>query len=92
MAVVVSLMMVVLIMCAAAYTLLASLFVRHEGKDSSLAIAFGRDLKSKISMVIYAVGIAAAFVQPAISLALYVIAAAIWVIPDRRVERMTRDL
>jgi len=77
----------VLIMNAIAFTILSTLLVRHEGPDSALAKAVGRDFKGKISLVIYAVGIAAAFFQPIVSLALYVTVAAIWFIPDRRVER-----
>jgi uncharacterized membrane protein len=77
----------VLFMNAIAFTLLTSLLVRHEGSDSSLAKAIGADFKEKISLTIYAVGIGLAFFQPIISLALYVVVAAIWFIPDRRVER-----
>jgi uncharacterized membrane protein len=77
----------VLAMNAAAYTLLMTLLIRHEGADSALARAMGRDVKGKASLVLYALAIAAAFVQPLVSLGLYVLVAAIWFIPDRRVER-----
>jgi len=77
----------VLIMNAMAYTLLMTLLIRHEGPDSALARAMGRDLKGKASLVLYATAIAMAFVQPIVSLGLYVTVAAIWFIPDRRVER-----
>jgi uncharacterized membrane protein len=77
----------VLIMCAAAFTLLMTLMVRHEGRDSALAKAMGRDMKGKLSLALYAIAIAAAFVQPVASLCLYVLVAAIWFVPDRRVER-----
>jgi uncharacterized membrane protein len=82
---------VVLFMAAAAYTLLARLMIRHEGADSQLARAFGRDFKGNISLALYAVGIAAAFFQPAISLALYVTVSAIWFVPDRRIERVVKS-
>ena len=78
----------VLIMNAVAFTLLTSLLARHEGPDSALARALGRDRKGKVSLAIYAVAIGLAFVQPAASLALYVVVAAIWFLPDRRVERI----
>ena len=77
----------VLIMNAMAYTLLMTLLIRHEGPESALARAMGRDVKGKASLVLYATAIAMAFVQPIVSLGLYVTVAAIWFIPDRRVER-----
>jgi len=80
----------VLIMAALAYTLMMTLMQRHEGPDSALARAMGRDIKGKASLVIYAAAIGLAFVQPIASLALYVLVAAVWFIPDRRVERTLR--
>ena len=77
----------VLIMNAVAYTILMTLLIRHEGPDSPLARAMGRDLKGKLSLAIYAAAIGLAFVRPVVSLALYVGVAAIWFVPDRRVER-----
>ncbi len=52
-----------------------------------LARAVGRDVKGKISPLIYVVAIGAAFVEPWISYALYVLVAAIWLVPDRRIEQ-----
>jgi uncharacterized membrane protein len=78
----------VLIMNAVAFTILMTLMIRHEGPDSALARAMGHDVKGKASLVIYAAAIGLAFVQPVISLALYVVVAAIWFIPDPRVERV----
>ncbi len=76
-----------LIMAAIAYTILMTLLVNHEGPDSALARAMGRDIKGKLSLAIYAAGVALAFVQAFASIALYVLVAMIWFIPDRRVER-----
>jgi len=81
----------VLIMAAMAYTLLMTLMIRHEGPDSPLAKAMGRDVKGKLSLAIYAAAIGMAFVQPLVSLGLYVMVAAAWFIPDRRVERTLRS-
>ena len=78
----------VLIMNGLAFTILMTLLVAHEGPESDLAKAMGRDWKGKISLVIYAVGVALAFVQPIVSVVLYVVVAAIWFVPDRRVERV----
>jgi uncharacterized membrane protein len=77
----------VLIMNAVAYTLLMTLLIRHEGPDSALARAMGRDFKGKVSLVAYAAALVLAFIQPIAAVALYVIVAALWFIPDRRVER-----
>jgi uncharacterized membrane protein len=77
----------VLLMCAAAYSLLAAMLVRHEGHDSPLASAMGRDLKGKVSPLLYAAGIGFAFIEPLVSLALYVLVAALWFVPDRRMEK-----
>jgi len=77
-----------LLLCALAYTLLSTLLVRHEGPGSALARATGRDLKGKVSIGLYAAAIALAFFLPALSLALYATVAAIWFIPDRRIERV----
>ena len=77
----------VLIMNALAYTLLTTLMLRHEGPESTLARAVGRDLKGKVSLAIYAAAIALAFIAPVVSLGLYVTVAAIWFVPDSRIER-----
>jgi uncharacterized membrane protein len=77
----------VLLVTALAWVLLQWTFLRLEGPDSPLAKAISRGLKEKISPVVYLVGIAASFVWVPISLACYVGVAAVWFIPDRRVER-----
>ena len=78
---------VVLFMAGLAYTILATLLVRHEGPDSTLAKALGRDFKGKLSQAAYAVGVLASFFAPAVALAIYVAVALIWLVPDRRIER-----
>ena len=77
----------VLIMAAIAYTILARLLVRHEGRDSALAKALGGDRKGNISLVLYAVGIVLSLFLPLAGIAVYVLVAAIWFVPDRRIER-----
>ena len=77
---------VVLLMAGIAYTLLSTAIVRHEGPESKLAAAIGTDVKGRISLVAYAVAIPVAFWHPTISVALYVLVALIWLIPDRRIE------
>jgi uncharacterized membrane protein len=62
--------------------------VHKQGKHSVLAAALGKDLKGKISPLLYVAGIALAFVNPLVSIALYVLVAAIWLVPDRRIEKV----
>jgi len=82
---------VVLFLCGLAYTILARMLIRHEGLGSTLAVAFGRDLKGLASLLFYAVGIAAAFVTPFLSVAIYAGAALMWLVPDLRIERRLRS-
>ena len=76
-----------LFMNAVAYTILVMALLRHEGPDSVLAKAIGRDVKGWSSLVIYAAGIAASAAVPAVSIGCYVLVALVWLIPDRRIER-----
>jgi uncharacterized membrane protein len=78
---------VVLLAAGIAYFALQTAIIRKQGSDSALATALGRDMKGKASPVIYTAGIAFAFVDRWIGLALYVVVALMWLIPDRRVER-----
>jgi uncharacterized membrane protein len=79
---------VVLLASAIAYYILQRTIIRSQGAHSVLAAAVGGDRKGKLSPVLYALAIPAAFVHPAISGALYVAVALIWLIPDKRIERM----
>ena len=78
---------VVLIMAGFAYAILVRLLLAGHGAESVLAKAIGSDFKGKISLAIYLAGIALAFVNPWIGVALYACVAIIWLIPDRRIER-----
>jgi uncharacterized membrane protein len=75
------------LMPGCAYYLLVRAMLRIEGPQSTLARAVGRDLKGKGSLVLYAAGVAIAFVEPWGAIALYVAVALMWLIPDRRIER-----
>ncbi|MEP6635499.1 MAG: TMEM175 family protein [Acidobacteriota bacterium] len=76
----------VLLCAAIAYFILAHALIKLHGEGSTLANALGSDFKGKISVVIYAIAIPLAFVQPALACALYVSVAIMWLIPDRRIE------
>ena len=78
---------VVLLLAAFAYFVLTRALSSHHGPDSTLAVALGRDLKGKVSLVFYAVAIPASFVNPLLACALYVVVDLMWLIPDRRLER-----
>ena len=78
----------VLLMAAIAYWILQRLIIRSQGRDSLLQRAVGWDWKGKLSPVLYAVAIAAAFRSNWISLGLYVLVALIWLVPDPRIERV----
>ncbi|HEX6575925.1 MAG TPA: TMEM175 family protein [Gemmatimonadaceae bacterium] len=81
----------VLLMCAIAYFILARRIIRRDGPDSPLARAFGKDWKGKLSPVMYAAAIPLAFVSEGLALALYWSVAIIWLIPDRRIEKVLVD-
>jgi uncharacterized membrane protein len=83
---------VVMLLAAIAYYVLQTGIVAEHGPDSTLASALGRDLKGKISPVIYTVAIPLAFVNRWIAVGLYVVVALMWLIPDRRLEvRIARE-
>jgi uncharacterized membrane protein len=79
---------VALLMPAIAYLLLQKAIIRREGQDSRLARALGRDIKGKISPFLYVTAIALSFVDPLIAGIIYVSVAVMWLIPDRRIERV----
>ena len=77
--------------CAAiAYVILERTIIAVNGPDSRLAAAVGPDTKGRLSMVLYALGVVLAFVEPWISIALYVAVALMWLVPDRRIESLLK--
>jgi uncharacterized membrane protein len=76
----------VLLLAAMAYFVLVRLALRAQGRDSMLARAIGRDVKGVVSPAIYVLAIALSFALRWVSLALYVLVALIWLVPDRRIE------
>jgi len=77
----------VLLMAAIAYLMLQQAIIRSQGQDSLLKKAIGRDWKGKLSLVLYIVAIVATLRSSWIAQAIFVIAALIWLIPDRRIEK-----
>jgi uncharacterized membrane protein len=78
---------IVLLAAAIAYLILQTALLRAEGADSRLRVAIGSDVKGKISPLLYSLGIGLAFADHWLGLAVYVVVALIWLVPDRRVER-----
>lgn len=74
-------------MCGLAYYILTHTMVALHGRDSLIHTALRNTFKERISLVAYALAIVLSFVNTAFSLALYVLVALIWLIPDRRIER-----
>jgi uncharacterized membrane protein len=76
----------VLLMAALAYYVLQTTIIHQQGETSPLKAAIGRDLKGKISPLLYAIAIPVAFAREALADCIYVLVAAIWLVPDRRIE------
>lgn len=79
---------IVLLLAAIAYYILTRVLIACQGEDSTLAVALGRDFKGKISVVIYAIAIGLSVVNAWLACLLYVFVAILWLIPDRRIEKM----
>lgn len=80
-----------LLMPAIAYNLLQRTIVHQQGEHSVLAGALGRDVKGKISPLLYAAAVALAFVDAWLSIAIYALVAVMWLVPDRRIEKALRE-
>jgi len=82
---------VVLFAAAIGYLILEIAIIAHQGKDSKLREAVGREWKGKVSVACYLAGIALAFENHWISHGLYVLVALMWLVPDRRIESKLRE-
>jgi uncharacterized membrane protein len=76
----------ILVMAGVGYSLLERAIIQYNGPHSKLAQAIGSDLKGHASIVLYLSAIGLAFLRPWIALTIYVVVAAMWFIPDRRIE------
>ena len=79
---------IVTVFSAIAYFMLSQMLIAHHGKDSPLAIAIGKDKKGIISLIMYISGVFATFIHPYISCALYLSVSIMWLIPDKRIEKV----
>ena len=80
----------VLLAAAIAYWILQQTIIAEQGAESPLKAAIGGDWKGKLSPVLYVLGIVSTFLWPWVALALYVLVALLWLVPDRRIERSLR--
>ena len=78
-------------MPAVAFSILQAVIIRVQGRDSELRKALGADWKGKVSIVAYMLAIVLVFVDPRLPLAIYVLIALLWLVPDRRIEEWVRD-
>ncbi len=79
-----------LLACAVAYTIMTRVSVVEHGANSEIARAIGDDRKGYVSMALYVASIPLAFFSPAASCACFAIVAMIWLVPDRRIERVLK--
>ena len=80
-----------LMMCAIAYVVLQLRIIAAHGQDSMLAHAMGRDRKGKISLACYVLAVPLAFFIPLAAGGLMVLVALMWLIPDRRIEKVISE-
>ena len=80
-----------MLFAAMAYYGLIRALMAAPGQPSALAVAVGRDVKGKISPVLFAIAIPIALVAPAISMAVYTGVVLLWIVPDPRMERVIKS-
>jgi uncharacterized membrane protein len=81
----------ILLMAGVAYYVLQQRIIKADGEKSLLAKALGSDLKGKMSPVLYVLAIGSCWIHPAIAGTLYITVALMWLIPDRRIERILEE-
>ena len=81
---------VVLAMAAIGYTVLQAAIIARNGRTSALATAIGSDLKGRLSLAMYIAAIPLAFVKEWVAIVIYVAVALLWLVPDRRIELISK--
>jgi uncharacterized membrane protein len=79
---------VVLLFCALAYFILTHMLMATHERDSTLTKALGNDFKGKLSVVVYLFAIPLSFFNPWVAYTLYAAIAALWLVPDKRIENI----
>ena len=83
---------IVLLMAALAYYILQSLILKTHGPGSILARAIGKDIKGKLSPVLYLIAIGSTFFTQWVSGCLYIVVALMWLVPDKRIEVIFKNV
>jgi len=81
----------IMLLTGIAYLILARALIALHGADSPLAVALGRDAKGKFSLLLYAIAIAASFIDVWIAFAIYAAVTLMWTAPDPRIEKRISD-
>jgi uncharacterized membrane protein len=82
---------IVLLLAAISYWLLQQAILKQHESDSAIVTAMGRDFKGKMSPLLYLIAIASAYVLPWVSCFFFVLVAALWFVPDKRIERVIKS-
>jgi uncharacterized membrane protein len=82
---------VVMLFSGVAYLILQNTIIAHQGRHSRLAEAIGKDVKGKVSALLYAAAIPTAFFARWVALAIYVVVILMWLLPDRRIESKLKE-
>jgi len=82
---------VILLMNGVAYFILQNVILNHQGNDSLLKKAIGTDFKGKSSPVLYIIAVLFANYYPIVSGAIYILVALMWLVPDKRIERIFNE-
>jgi uncharacterized membrane protein len=77
-----------LLLCSIMFVILEKVAIKHEGKDAKITKAIKRSIKEYISSALYIVGIILSFYLPIVGLICYAIVACIWLVPDKRIEKL----
>ncbi len=81
----------VLLMAATAFKILVHYVIKTEGKNSNIAKIYSKDIRMNLSLFLYFAGIVISFIQPIISLVIYLGVAIMWIVPDPRIEKTLKD-
>ena len=79
-----------LFMAALAFKILVHFVIKNEGKESKIAKAYSSDKRLVGSLVLYSIGIALSFFLPMVGVVIYMIVALLWIVPDKRIERILK--
>ena len=82
---------IILLFAAIAYWILQLIIIKKHGKDALLAKALGKDIKGKVSPILYLIGIMSAFINAWFAGFMYVLVAIIWLVPDTRIEKALKE-